>query len=110
SQPQESLDQSLAANVQALAHLLRACRGARYFVYLSTVDVYGQPAYLPIDERHPTEPATFYGATKLAAEKLLQVHCREAGARLLVLRLTQTYGPGEQAIKLIPQAIASVAE
>jgi UDP-glucose 4-epimerase len=64
---------------------------------------------LPIDEQHPTEPTTWYGVTKLAAEKLLAVHCRQTSAGLLILRLTQTYGHGEAPIKVIPQAIASVA-
>jgi UDP-glucose 4-epimerase len=73
------------------------------------VDVYGRPQYLPIDERHPTEPATYYGATKLAAEKLLTVRCHQTGCGLLILRLTQTYGPGEPPVKIIPQTIARVA-
>src|SRR5262249_42506699 len=69
----------------------------------------GPPGHLPVDEEHPTRPVTYYGATKLAAEKILEVFCREAGIGLLIFRLTQTYGPGESAIKLIPRAIACVA-
>lgn len=106
---ENSLQSSLATNVLATAHLAQACTSARYFVYVSTVDVYGTPEYLPLDERHPTNPTTYYGVTKLAAEKLMGIHCRMTGAGLLVVRLTQTYGPGEPPVKLIPKAVARVA-
>jgi UDP-glucose 4-epimerase len=109
SVPQESLEENLAVNVLGLANLLRGCGQAPYFVYVSTVDVYGPPEYLPMDEKHPTQPATYYGVTKLAAEKIVQVHCGRAGTRLLILRPSQTYGPGEPPVKLIPQTIARVA-
>jgi UDP-glucose 4-epimerase len=108
SPPQESLEENLTVNVLGLANLVRCCRQASYFIYVSSVDVYGPPEYLPMDEKHPTQPATYYGATKLAAEKIVQVHCREAGSRLLILRPSQTYGPGEPPVKLIPQTIARV--
>jgi UDP-glucose 4-epimerase len=106
---EDPVQANLTANVLATANLVRACPGTRYLIYISTVDVYGTPESLPIDERHPTNPTTYYGATKLAAEKLLAVHCGQTGADLLILRLTQTYGPGESPIKILPQTIARVA-
>ncbi len=41
--------------------------------------VYGDPAYLPIDEKHPTEPHVSYGVTKLAIEKYLRIYERMHG-------------------------------
>lgn len=109
SMPQESLEENIVGNLTTTVNLLKHLRGVEYFVYVSTLDVYGLPEYLPIDEKHPTGPITYYGAAKLSAEKILQVYCREAGISLLILRLTQVYGAGEPVIKVIPQTIARVA-
>jgi UDP-glucose 4-epimerase len=110
SVPHESPAQAVAANLTTTITLLEMLRpGARYFIHVSTLDVYGAPASLPVDELHPTEPVTYYGAAKLSAEKVVQVYCQEAGIPLLILRPTQVYGPGEPAIKVIPRAIASIA-
>ncbi len=42
-----------------------------YFVFSSSAAVYGEPAYLPIDEKHPTNPENYYGFTKLEIERIL---------------------------------------
>jgi UDP-glucose 4-epimerase len=110
SVPQESIEENIAANLTATLNLAKALPGNPYFVYASSVDVYGCPASLPVTENHPTDPVTYYGAAKLAAEKFLQVFCKDAGIPLLILRLTQVYGAGEPAIKVIPRTIAAVAE
>ena len=64
-------------------------------VFASTRQIYGQPDYLPVDERHPVRPVDINGVNKLAGEwyHLLynNVHAT-FGAR--ALRLTNTYGPG----------------
>ncbi len=45
--------------------------GVRYIVFSSSAAVYGEPSYLPIDEKHPTTPENFYGFTKLEIERIL---------------------------------------
>ena len=40
-------------------------------IFSSTAAVYGNPKYIPIDERHPTNPTNPYGQTKLDFEKYL---------------------------------------
>lgn len=54
--------------------------------------VYGNPAYLPVDEKHPTEPMVSYGITKLTIEKYLMMYQRLHGIRAIVLRVTNPYG------------------
>ena len=39
------------------------------FIFSSSATVYGEPVYLPIDEKHPTEPLHAYGLSKLKIEK-----------------------------------------
>lgn len=45
--------------------------GIRRFVLSSSAAVYGEPEYLPIDEKHPTRPENYYGYTKLEIERNL---------------------------------------
>ena len=40
-------------------------------IFSSSAAVYGNPEYLPIDEKHTLQPINFYGFTKLAIENLL---------------------------------------
>ncbi len=48
------------------------------FVFSSTAAVYGEPEYLPLDEKHPKAPTNPYGDTKLAVERMLDAY-GEAG-------------------------------
>jgi UDP-glucose 4-epimerase len=54
--------------------------------------VYGIPKYLPIDEKHPTDPLTSYGITKLAIEKYLHLFSHLHGIKAISLRVSNSYG------------------
>lgn len=54
--------------------------------------VYGTPEYLPIDEKHPTEPIVSYGITKLAIEKYLKMYRVLHGIQPVILRVANPYG------------------
>jgi len=41
-------------------------------IFSSTAAVYGEPQYTPIDEKHPTNPDSPYGQTKLDFERYLK--------------------------------------
>ena len=45
--------------------------GIKNIVFSSSAAVYGEPAYLPIDENHPVNPENYYGFTKLQIEGFL---------------------------------------
>ncbi len=72
----------------------RAARqaGARRFVFLSTVSVYGRPRNLPCGEGEPKSPRSAFERARWAAERAAWVACRE-GAPLVVLRPALVYGP-----------------
>lgn len=55
--------------------------------------VYGNPHYLPIDERHPTDPITSYAIAKLAIEKYALMYEKLYGLRTIILRVSNPYGP-----------------
>ena len=40
-------------------------------VFSSTCAIYGEPEYIPLDEKHPKNPVNPYGRTKLMIEQIL---------------------------------------
>jgi len=55
--------------------------------------VYGPAQYLPIDERHPTNPLSAYGVAKLCVEKILQLQKQLVDMDYIILRVANPYGP-----------------
>jgi UDP-glucose 4-epimerase len=76
--------------------LLDLCRrkGVRRFMYASSMSVYGDAEYLPVDELHPVRPKTFYAAGKLAAESYLRFFSSFRIATT-AFRMFSVYGPGQ---------------
>jgi len=101
----------LDSNIRITLNLLAALEGnaPRIFVYLNT-NVYGIPAYLPVDEEHPVQPASLYHASKYIGEKLIKDFGRRRRCRTVSLRLFNPYGPGQKKPFLIPSIIASLRE
>jgi UDP-glucose 4-epimerase len=102
---EENVKQNLLATLNLLKYLPANIKG---FVYSSTIDVYGEPIYNPIDETHQTNPLTYYGASKLATEKYSSIFLNRRQIPLTILRYSQVYGPGEPKIKAIPVFIDMV--
>ena len=99
------LSSCINVNIRGAANIASAAKeaGVKKLVFISGYVVYGIPEYLPMDEKHPTNPIDFYGASKLAAEKYLEVICRQApGLSLVILRLSSVYGPRQISQGLIP--------
>ena len=61
-------------------------------VFSSSAAVYGNPQYLPIDEKHPTNPENYYGYSKLAIEENLQWYSRLKNIRFASLRYFNATG------------------
>ncbi len=61
-------------------------------IFCSSRLVYGQPQYLPVDERHPLAPSCFYGAHKVLLEHYLLVLSRVSGLEFTIIRLSNPYG------------------
>src|SRR5215469_4228605 len=68
----------------------------RKVVFTSSMGVYAEAdSPSPISENHPTTPISPYGISKLAAERLTHNMCGAHGLESTVVRLFNTYGPGQ---------------
>jgi UDP-glucose 4-epimerase len=109
----EDANETLRSNVQGTVHLLWALEHARALtsiVYASTFEVYGAPMRDRVAEDHPTDPLSFYGASKLAAEKYLALFCRQRGAAAAFLRFPAIYGPGDTIRRAIGNFVRAAVE
>ena len=61
-------------------------------IFSSSAAVYGNPQYLPIDEKHPTNPENYYGYSKLAIEDNLKWYSQLKGIRFAALRYFNATG------------------
>jgi UDP-glucose 4-epimerase len=78
----------------AQLNLFECCaEAAALLMFCSTRLVYGRPEYLPVDERHPLSPQSFYAIHKITLEMYLRVLAQERGLRYSILRLSNPYGP-----------------
>jgi UDP-glucose 4-epimerase len=91
----KSFDIYIRNNISATQRLLEAVkdRPLRKFVYASSSSVYGDAEAYPTSEEALPRPVSPYGATKLAAEHLVSLYCRNYGLPTLALRYFTVYGP-----------------
>ena len=66
--------------------------GVKHMVFSSSAAVYGMPQYLPLDEKHPLNPISFYGYTKLATENLLSWYAKLKDFNYIALRYFNAVG------------------
>jgi UDP-glucose 4-epimerase len=81
-------------NIVGALNLLNAAAaaGVKRLVFSSSAAVYGDPEYLPMDEKHPTVPANYYGFTKLEIERFLAWYDQLRGLRSARLRYFNAAG------------------
>ena len=90
----EKPEKYTSANTISTLNLLNLMvkHGIRNFVFSSSAATYGEPQYLPIDEKHPQNPINYYGYTKLAIEQTLRWYSQLKGLRYAALRYFNAAG------------------
>jgi UDP-glucose 4-epimerase len=90
----EDPSRDLAVNAEGTLNILDLSDrfGVMKVVHASTGSVYGEAIYYPQDEKHPTEPTSFYGISKLAAEKYCMLYSQQYGLDVTILRYFHVYG------------------
>lgn len=81
-------------NLLGLVNILEASRLSRVkrVVFASSAAIYGDTEMFPIREDHPQVPLSFYGESKLAGERYLELYHRNFGLEYVVLRYANVYG------------------
>jgi UDP-glucose 4-epimerase len=89
--PRKDLDQNTIATWNVLEAMRE--RGCRRIVFSSTGSVYGEPEIFPTPETCPFPVQTsLYGASKLAAEGLIQAYCEGFGMQGYIFRFVSILG------------------
>jgi UDP-glucose 4-epimerase len=89
--PREAVEVLIGGTLNVLESAVR--HGIKKIVAASSASVYGEPSYLPIDERHPFNNRTMYGAGKIAGEQLLRAYFTASGLPYVAFRYFNVYGP-----------------
>lgn len=88
------------SNVVGTASILRSAvrlGTIKRVISASSMGVYADsPAPIPIDESYPVVPTSPYGISKVALEQLTHQMAASGGFESIVLRLFNTYGPGQR--------------
>lgn len=81
-------------NVTNTQNLLDAMvkHGVLNFIFSSTAAIFGEPEYVPIDEKHPMVPINPYGRTKLIVEQMLADYDHAYGLKSVSLRYFNAAG------------------
>ena len=99
---------AFSVNVGGTSNVLKMAleSGAKKVVFSSTAHVYGvSPKYMPTAETHILHLQDTYTVTKILGEQLCHLYFENQGLSYTVLRLFNTYGPGQRPGYYIPDQI-----
>ncbi len=91
----EAPSEAVEVLMNGTSHVLESAvrHKVRKIVAASSASVYGNPSYLPMDEEHPFNNRTLYGAGKIANEQMLRAYTEMFGLAYVALRYFNIYGP-----------------
>ena len=93
-EPRADFEDNVMGAVSLLAAVAQRAPRARV-VLASTRQLYGRAVFLPADEGHVVAPPDVHAVHKETAEHLVRHSAAQRGVPFAVLRLTNTYGPGQ---------------
>lgn len=88
--PQKYYQNNVTGTLNLLDVMLE--HGVKKIVFSSTCATYGNPQYLPMDEKHPQAPINPYGQTKLTIENIFRDYASAYGLRYVALRYFNAAG------------------
>jgi NAD dependent epimerase/dehydratase len=104
-------DSYVDTNIKGTLNICQAARetGVSRILHTSTSEVYGTALYVPIDEKHPSQPQSPYSATKIAADAMAMSFFNAFNLPIIIARPFNTYGPRQSLRAVIPTIISQIA-
>ena len=90
-QPREAVEVLIDGTLNVLEAAVR--RKVKKLIAASSASVYGDPSYLPMDENHPFNNRTLYGAGKIANEQMMRAYYETYKLPYVAFRYFNVYGP-----------------
>lgn len=94
-------------NALGTLNCLEAARknDVEFFINAGSDKIYGDPIYLPINEKHPIRPRSPYDASKVASEALCLSYFKTYGIKVFLPRFSNIYGPRQDSRKVVSNFI-----
>jgi UDP-glucose 4-epimerase len=89
--PREGMEVLVNGTTNVLESAVR--HKTKKIVAASSASVYGDPLYLPMDENHPFNNRTLYGAAKITNEQVLRAYYEMFNLPYVAFRYFNIYGP-----------------
>jgi UDP-glucose 4-epimerase len=93
-QPQKYYENNFVQTLRLLEVLIE--NNAKKFIFSSTCATYGEPQYVPIDEKHPQNPVNPYGWSKFMVERVLADFDKAYDLKFVALRYFNACGASEK--------------
>ena len=99
--------ETVVNDVISTLNILEAGRknDVKKIIHAGSSEIYEDPKYVPIDEKHPLQPRSPYAAAKGAAENLLESYYHTYGLPVVESRFFNIYGPRQGLDQAIPKFI-----
>jgi GDP-4-dehydro-6-deoxy-D-mannose reductase len=108
-EPAEVIRDNLAMTVNVLEALRREAPDA-VAVVMSSGEIYGPPASLPVDESAPLRPQNPYAVSKAACDLLAGQYTDAHGVRVIRMRAFNQAGPGQSDAYVVGTVTRQAAE
>ncbi|MGI9346336.1 MAG: NAD-dependent epimerase/dehydratase family protein [Gammaproteobacteria bacterium] len=103
----ELCQQTNVRGVRNVVAAIERLKSKPWLIFLSSREVYGIPAKLPVAECHLLRPVNVYGRSKVAGEALVQ-EAKAKGVQAYTVRLSNVYGStADHADRVIPAFIGA---
>lgn len=99
--------ETIINDVISTLNILEAARknDNKRIIHAGSSEIYGDPKYVPIDEKHPLHPKSPYAAAKASSENLLESFYHTYGLPVVKSRFFNIYGPRQGLDQVIPKFI-----
>jgi GDP-4-dehydro-6-deoxy-D-mannose reductase len=108
-QPAQTMHDNVGTSVNLLEALRLEAPEART-IWVSSCEVYGEPASLPIEEDAPLAPPSPYAVSKAAGDQLAGVYADAYGLWIVRARPFSHAGPGQRPIFLLSSVARALAQ